>query len=553
MTIAKLRVGLLIAAVGLLVVGMLPVLGGCNGEGNGETPAPVPTGQQSLSGTIIQAGSTSVQPLLQAIATAFESEFPDVTINVGGGGSSHGVRACADGTVDLGAASRDIKMSEADLIPYPIARDAVAIVIHPENPISELTMAGLSAIYAGDVANWSELNGPDADIEVVSREEGSGTRDCFEFMVMRQYAAEITDSAVFLDSNGAVKNKVSSTPSAIGFLSLGYVDSSVKALPLSPGPNQAAIEPTPANCKSGLYPIVRRLYVLTRDEPSGALAAFIDYCRSSEGQQIVAQEGYVPLEKTIEDFQGPIVDGEVAGTIDEAGSTSVQPLAQRMASEFEELHEVTIHIGGGGSTHGVRACSDGTVDLGAASRDIKIMEDDLIPHAIARDAVAIAVHPENTVTDLTLAQVMRIYSRQITNWKEVGGPDAGIEIVSREEGSGTRDCFEHGVMNVFNSSISESAVFLDSNGAVKNKVSSTPNAIGYLSLGYLDETVKNVTIDGVEPTLETCASGEYPVLRRLYLLTREVPTNPVKAFIEFCRSEEGQQIAEEEGYVPLAR
>jgi phosphate transport system substrate-binding protein len=235
------------------------------------------------------------------------------------------------------------------------------------------------------------------------------------------------------------------------------------------------------------------------------------------------------------------------GTIDEAGSTSVQPLAEMLAHEFEKLHSgVTVNISGGGSSAGVKSCASGVVDIGAASRDIKITETDLIPYAISRDAVAIAVHSSNPISELTVDQVASIYKGDITNWSEVGGGNAEIVVVSREEGSGTRDTFESKVTK----NIKEDALFYDSNGGVKAKVAATPNSIGYLSLGYV-EGIKALVLDGVECTVENCVSGEYPVLRRLYLLTTETPTGAIKAFLDFCRSEDGQKIVEEQGYIPL--
>ena len=238
----------------------------------------------------------------------------------------------------------------------------------------------------------------------------------------------------------------------------------------------------------------------------------------------------------------------LTGTVDEAGSTSVQPLAEILAHDFEQIHpQVTLNISGGGSSTGVQSCALGIVDMGAASRDIKITEPDLIPYAIARDAVAIAVNSSNPVSALTVAQVAAIYEGTITNWSQVGGNDAEIVVVSREEGSGTRDTFESKVT----ANIKENALFYDSNGGVKAKVASTPNAIGYLSLGYV-EGLKTLSLDGVECTVENCISGEYPVLRRLYLLTKETPDGAVKAFIDYCRSEEGQAVVEEQGYIPLS-
>jgi phosphate transport system substrate-binding protein len=266
-----------------LVMVMALVVGGCS-NGNADTPS---GDNGTISGVIDEAGSTSVQPLLELMADAFMAKYPDVTINVSGGGSSAGVKACASGTVDIGAASRDISMSEADLIPIAIARDAVAIVVNEANPVSELSMEQVAEIYAGEITDWSQVGGNNEEIIVVSREEGSGTRDCFESKLMDKFDKEIKPDALFYDSNGATRTKVSSETRAIGFVSLGYVEG-LKAIVID------GIEPTMENCQSGDYPVLRRLYLLVQDPPSGAVKAFIDFCRSAEGQAIAA-ESWIPL------------------------------------------------------------------------------------------------------------------------------------------------------------------------------------------------------------------------------------------------------------------
>jgi phosphate transport system substrate-binding protein len=274
----------LIVPVALLVVTAL-LVGGCGGGDNTTNGS----GDVIISGTIDEAGSTSVQPLAELMAHAFMEKYPDVTINISGGGSSAGVRACTAGTVDMGAASRDIKMSEADLIAIPIARDAVAIVVNEANPITELSMEQVAEIYAGDITNWSQVGGSNAEIVVVSREEGSGTRDCFESKLMDAYDKEIKADALFYDSNGAARTKVTSEPNAIGYVSLGYVEG-LKTVVID------GVEPTLENCRSGDYPVLRRLYLLVQETPSGAVQAFIDFCRSAEGQAIAA-ESWIPLVK----------------------------------------------------------------------------------------------------------------------------------------------------------------------------------------------------------------------------------------------------------------
>jgi len=212
--------------------------------------------------------------------------------------------------------------------------------------------------------------------------------------------------------------------------------------------------------------------------------------------------------------------------------------------------KVTVNISGGGSSAGVKAIAAGTVDIGAASRDIKITEPDVIPVCIARDGVAIVVNEANSLTGVTIEQVAKIYAGEITNWKDVGGNDATITVVSREEGSGTREVFEEYVTGAFKKKIKADALFFDSNGAIRSKVASDKNAVGYVSFGYV-AGLKTLMVNNVAPTIENAQSGKYPIVRRLYFLTKSVPSGIVKEFIDFCRGPEGQKIALNEGYIPL--
>jgi phosphate transport system substrate-binding protein len=239
-------------------------------------------------GTITEAGSTSVQPLAEVLAEAYMADNPDVTIVIQGGGSSTGVKSAADRTVDIGAASRELKPSEPDLVKHLLARDGIAIVGHPGGPIDGMTREQVKEVFAGNIVNWSELGGPDEDIHVVAREEGSGTRGAFEEMVMGE--EPITGEAILQNSNGAVRTVVSGTEWAIGFLSFGYIDSSIKALEID------GVAATTANALNGSYPVVRPFYFLTAEEPEGLVKGFLDFCKSPQGQDIVEDEGYIRVD-----------------------------------------------------------------------------------------------------------------------------------------------------------------------------------------------------------------------------------------------------------------
>jgi phosphate transport system substrate-binding protein len=254
-----------------LVLAVL-VLGGCS---------------QGVSGTITEAGSTTVQPLAEKLAAAFKEKNPDVTVTIQGGGTGVGIKSTADGTVDIGAASRELNPDEPKLIKHLLAKDGIAIVVNPSNPVTGLTKDQIIKVFAGEITSWSEVGGSSGTITVVAREEGSGTRGAFQDMVMGKTL--ITDKAILQPSNGALRISVSTTPLSIGFLSLGYVDNTVKALAID------GVACTQENSKSGKYPIVRPLYFLTKEQPTGLVKAFIDFCTSSAGQKIVQDEGYLSI------------------------------------------------------------------------------------------------------------------------------------------------------------------------------------------------------------------------------------------------------------------
>lgn len=257
-----------------------------------ERKATITKGEEAseLSGTIREAGSTSVLPLAEQFALAFMKKHPKVKITYTGGGSGAGVKQCADGTVDIGAASREVNMNETDLIPYPIARDGVAIVVNNSNSVSNLTIEQIAKIFAGEITNWSEVGGKSQAITIYSREEGSGTRDCFEEKVMKVYGKKISPRAITKKSNGEMQMSVQGDTSGIAYVSLGYIEG-IKALNVNG--KKCSVE----TCRSGEYPIVRRLLFLTKGLPNPLVAAFLDFCRSVEGQNIVQKEGYVTLVK----------------------------------------------------------------------------------------------------------------------------------------------------------------------------------------------------------------------------------------------------------------
>jgi len=232
-----------------------------------------------------------------------------------------------------------------------------------------------------------------------------------------------------------------------------------------------------------------------------------------------------------------------------AGSTSVQPYAEILAEEYAHLHpDQAIDIQGGGSSAGIVAAESGTADIGMSSRLLKEKEQGLWFVEIAKDGLAIIIHPQNLINGLTLEQIRNIYTTAVADWSELEGTKGRIHVITREEGSGTRSAFEELVMG--GSMITPKAIVQDSNGAVKQLVAGDPNAIGFISLGLVDHMVKAVHIDGVAASLETVMDGSYSLYRPFFFVTASRPDGLSEQFIDFTLSAEGQRVLMKEGLVP---
>jgi phosphate transport system substrate-binding protein len=239
---------------------------------------------------------------------------------------------------------------------------------------------------------------------------------------------------------------------------------------------------------------------------------------------------------------------ELTGSITVAGSTSVQPFTEVLAEEFMAQNPGSkINVQGGGSSQGIEAARSGAADLGVSSRELKPEEKELQEFKIARDAIAVVVHPSNRVDNLTPVQVRDIFLGQITNWKQVGGQETEITLMSREAGSGTRDGFETLVLN--QQPLSDRALIANSTGTVKTMVAGDKNAIGYISMASLDDTVKVLAVDGVRPTVETVKADQYKISRPFLYVSTDEPVGLTRAFIDFVLSDAGQRILEDEGAV----
>ena len=251
---------------------IISLLTACNGTDN--------------TGMII-AGSTSVQPYAEVLAEEYMIINPEAVIDIQGGGSSAGITATKTQSAAIGMSSRSLHEDELDLWQIEIAMDGLVLIVNPKNSINNLSLTQIREIYAGTITRWNQLGGSNAKINLITREEGSGTRSAFTELVMGK--TEITPKAIVQDSNGSVMQLVAGDPNAIGFISLGLVNDRVKALDLD------GAEATGENIANNTYTLARPFLFVTCDKPAGLAKSFIDFVLSAEGQKILSDEGLIPI------------------------------------------------------------------------------------------------------------------------------------------------------------------------------------------------------------------------------------------------------------------
>jgi phosphate transport system substrate-binding protein len=240
------------------------------------------------------------------------------------------------------------------------------------------------------------------------------------------------------------------------------------------------------------------------------------------------------------------------------GSTTVLPIAQAALEAYMKANkDVQISLSGAGSGDGIKALLDKTTDIANSSREIKQEEISLaatkgvkpVAHVVAYDALLPVVHPSNKVKDLSIDQLSQIYQGKITNWKEVGGADLKIVVISRDSSSGTFESWDHFIMK--KAKVTPRAQMMASNGAIVTAIANNRYAIGYLGMGYVNKSVKSLQVAGVTGSAQTVLSKKYPLARELYMYTNGEPAGEVAKFIAFVKSAAGQKIVEKTGFVPL--
>jgi len=241
-------------------------------------------------GAIKIAGGTAHIPVMKEAAKRIMTFNPDIQISIAGGGSGVGIKQVGDGLVDIGNSGRkptDDEIARYDLKMFKWAVDGVGIVVNPRNPVKSLTKSQLMDIFAGKISSWKVLGGADKEINLYTRDKSSGTRAVFWKMALSK--GEVSPKANFVVSNGAMKSVVSNDPYGIGYVSVGYIDSTVAPVTLD------GVVPTLDTVKTGTYKIARGLYSNTKGDPTGLTKDFIDYLYTPEGQKIIASKGFIPV------------------------------------------------------------------------------------------------------------------------------------------------------------------------------------------------------------------------------------------------------------------
>jgi phosphate transport system substrate-binding protein len=261
-----------------------------------ETTAAATTAAAALSGKISLAGSTSVQPLAEDLAKAFSAKYPDVKIDIQGGGSSVGVSSATDGTADIGNVSRSLTDDEKKVLkPYVIALDGIAVAVSPKNPVKNLTADQVTQIFNGTIKNWKEVGGEDKAIIVCIRESSSGTRDAFQgFFKLQSKDASgklietVTEKAVQTNDNGSMMTNIAGKDAAIGYCSLGSANDTIKLLTVD------GVAPSEATVLDGSYKYQRPFVMATKGDAAGLAKSFIDWIMSDEGKAIISKKYVIP-------------------------------------------------------------------------------------------------------------------------------------------------------------------------------------------------------------------------------------------------------------------
>ncbi len=288
----------------VLLAGVL----GCRGARSPSSGTTTTVQPNTAQASIEDIGSDTLVNLALAWAEAYMAQHPEVRISVTGGGSGTGIAALINGTANIANASREIKKEEVDEaqkngitpVQFTVARDAIAVIVNPSNPVSSLTIPQISDIYTGKITNWSQVGGENRPIVLLSRESNSGTYVYFLETVVRQGKSDspllFSPDTLLMPSSEGISNEIRQNPNTIGYDGLGYVTQDQKVVAIAVSAGRPGVLPSANTVNDGTYPIARALYMYTPGQPKGATKAYLDWI-VGDGQALVPQLGFVPLKK----------------------------------------------------------------------------------------------------------------------------------------------------------------------------------------------------------------------------------------------------------------
>ncbi len=292
----------------LMTIAMLVVLNVLPGCGRSTTSSSGTLEPRQAMQTIVNKGSDTIVNMALAWAEAYTAQHSEVRISVTGGGSGTGIAALINGTVDVANASRAMKSEEVERaqangiepVEHIVAGDAIAVVVNPTNPVSALTIDQLSDIFTGKITNWHKVGGDDRPIVLLSRESNSGTHIYFLEQVVRKGEEDnpslFSPDTLLMPSSEGISTEVRQNPNAIGYDGLGYVTPDQKTIEVARNAGEPYVPPSIETVKDGSYPIARALYMYTSGQPTGIIREYLDWITSTEGQAIVEELGFVPLQ-----------------------------------------------------------------------------------------------------------------------------------------------------------------------------------------------------------------------------------------------------------------
>ncbi len=518
------------------------------------------TGSGTVSGSVTTSGSSALLPLAQAAAEKFMEKNPDCSIVTNGGGSGTGLKQVAEGAVDIGdsdvfAEEKLDASAAAGLVDHKVCTVTMTAVVNRDLGVKNLSSQQMTDIFTGKITNWKDAGGPDKEIMLVTRPASSGTRALFKTWALGGQE-EASSSALETDDSGTLLQTVESNPGAIGYVALSYLvnDDKVQAVSLD------GVAPTLENTYNGTYKVWGYEHMYTKGEGSDAAQAFIKYMMSDEFASNIEAMGYGASSKLSDTAAASHETSSqaaepVSGSVTTSGSSALLPLAQAAAEKFMEKNpDCSIVTNGGGSGTGLKQVSEGAVDIGDSDVFAEEKLDAaaaarLADHKVCTVTMAAVVNKSLGVENLTTQQIVDIFTGKITSWKEVGGPDKEIMLVTRPASSGTRALFKTWAMGGVEEA-SNSALETDDSGTLLQTVESNPGAVGYVALSYLvnNDKVKAVSLDGVAPTLENTYNGTYKVWGYEHMYTKGEGSDAAQAFIKFMMSDEFASNIEEMGY-----